>query len=79
MYAIRSYYGEKISKIVQEKDRDSFVENMKNSAEHFGNETKRGLNYSNKAVYAISRETEKLIHSIGKEIGLKHIYSENVP
>lgn len=69
---------EKISKIVQEKDRDSFVENMKNSAEHFGNETKRGLNCSNKAVYAISRETEKLIHSIGKEIGLKHIYSEKV-
>ncbi|ABR54733.1 Prephenate dehydrogenase [Methanococcus vannielii SB] len=69
---------EKISKIVQEQDRDSFVENMKNSAEHFGNETKRGLNCSNKAVYAISRENEKLLKSIGKEVGLKHIYSENV-
>ncbi|MBA2861483.1 prephenate dehydrogenase [Methanococcus maripaludis] len=69
---------ENISEIVQNKDRDSFVENMKNSAKHFGNETKRGLNCSNKAVYAISKETEKLLKSIGKEIGLKHIYSENV-
>ncbi|WP_196793254.1 prephenate dehydrogenase [Methanococcus maripaludis] len=69
---------ENISEIVQNKDRDSFVENMKNSAKHFGNETKRGLNCSNKAVYAISKETEKLIKSVGKEIGLKHIYSENV-
>ncbi|WP_459201351.1 prephenate dehydrogenase [Methanococcus sp. CF] len=69
---------ENISEIVQNKDRDNFVENMKNSAKHFGNETKRGLNCSNKAVYAISKETEKLIKSVGKEIGLKHIYSENV-
>nr|WP_181501107.1 prephenate dehydrogenase [Methanococcus maripaludis] len=69
---------ENISEIVQNKDRDSFVENMKNSARHFGNETKRGLNCSNKAVYAISKEIEKLIKSVGKEIGLKHIYSENV-
>jgi len=69
---------ENISEIVQNKDRDSFVENMKNSARHFGNETKRGLNCSNKAVYAISKETEKLLKSVGKEIGLKHIYSENV-
>lgn len=68
----------KIKSVVQDKDRDSFVEIMKNAAKHFGNETKRGLNYSNKAVNAISEELEKIKKSIGKEIGLKHVYSNKV-
>ncbi|AEH06537.1 prephenate dehydrogenase [Methanothermococcus okinawensis] len=67
-----------IKQIVEKKDRESFAEIMKEAAKHFGNETIRGMNYSNKAVGAITEEIERIKKSIGKEIGLRHVYSNKV-
>ena len=69
---------EKIKKIVENKDREAFAKLMKESSKHFGNETIKGMNYSDKAVGAITEEVDKLKKSIGKEVGLKHAYSNKV-
>ncbi|HIP34627.1 MAG TPA: prephenate dehydrogenase [Methanothermococcus okinawensis] len=68
----------KIKDVVARKDRESFVNIMKEAAKHFGSEAVRGLRYSNKAVGAIIEEMEKLEESIGKEVALKHIYTGNI-
>lgn len=68
----------KIKNIVDKKDREGFANIMKEAAKHFGSETLRGMKYSNKAVGAIIKEIEKLERSIGKEVGLKHIDSNNI-
>lgn len=68
----------KIKDIVDKKDREEFVKLMKEAAKHFGNETVRGMSYSDKAVNAITEELEKIKKSIGKEIGLKHTHSNKV-
>ena len=68
----------KIKDIVAKKDRESFVNIMKEAAKHFGSETIRGMRYSNKAVGAIIEEMEKLERSIGKEVALKHIYTGHI-
>ncbi|AEF95668.1 prephenate dehydrogenase [Methanotorris igneus] len=67
-----------IKSIVEKKDREGFVKLMKEAAKHFGNEAKRGVSYSDKAVFALTKEMEKLSKMKGKEVGLKHIYSGNV-
>ncbi|WP_292461072.1 prephenate dehydrogenase [Methanothermococcus sp.] len=67
-----------IKQVVEKKDRESFANIMKEAAKHFGNETIRGMNYSNKAVGAITEEIERIKKSIGKEIGLRHVYSNKV-
>ena len=64
-----------ISEIVKNKDRDRFVKMMKDAAKHFGSEAKRGAYYSDKAVFALSSEIEKLNKLIGKEIAVKNINS----
>ncbi len=69
---------ETIKDIVNRKDREGFVKLMKDAARHFGNETVRGLNYSDKAVNAISAELEKIKKSIGREVGFRHVHSNNV-
>ncbi|ABR56602.1 Prephenate dehydrogenase [Methanococcus aeolicus Nankai-3] len=69
---------EKIKEIVENNDREAFAKLMKESSKHFGNETIKGMNYSDKAVGAITREVDKLKKSIGKEAGLKHAYSNKV-
>ncbi|MBW9223983.1 prephenate dehydrogenase [Methanothermococcus sp. SCGC AD-155-E23] len=68
----------KLRDIVARKDRESFVNVMKEAARHFGSETVRGMRYSNKAVGAIIQELEKLEKSIGKEVALRHIETGNV-
>ena len=68
----------KLRDIVARKDRESFVEVMREAARHFGSETIRGMRYSNKAVGAIIQELEKLEKSIGKEVALRHIETGNV-
>ncbi|EHP85133.1 prephenate dehydrogenase [Methanotorris formicicus] len=67
-----------IKNIVERKDREEFVKLMKEAAKHFGNEAKRGVSYSDKAVFALTKEMEKLSKMKGKDIGLRHIYSGNV-
>ncbi|WP_421078215.1 prephenate dehydrogenase [Methanothermococcus sp. Ax23] len=67
-----------IKQVVEKKDRESFANIMKEAAKHFGNETIRGMNYSNKAVGAITEEIERIKKSTGKEIGLRHVYSNKV-
>ena len=64
-----------ISEIVKNKDRDRFVKIMKEAAKHFGSEAKRGAYYSDKAVFALSSEIERLNKLIGKEIAVKNINS----
>ncbi|HIQ32294.1 MAG TPA: prephenate dehydrogenase [Methanothermococcus okinawensis] len=68
----------KLRDIVAKKDRESFVEVMREAARHFGSETIRGMRYSNKAVGAIIQELEKLEKSIGKEVALRHLETGNV-
>jgi len=68
----------KLRDIVARKDRESFVEVMREAARHFGSETIRGMRYSNKAVGAIIQELEKLEKSIGKEVALRHLETGNV-
>ncbi|WP_456415994.1 prephenate dehydrogenase [Methanocaldococcus sp.] len=67
-----------ISKIVANKDREGFVKIMKEAAKHFGSEAKRGAYYSDKAVFALSSEIEKLNKLIGKEIAVKNLNSNNI-
>ncbi|AIJ05682.1 Prephenate dehydrogenase [Methanocaldococcus bathoardescens] len=64
-----------ISEIVKNKDREGFVKIMKEAAKHFGSEAKRGVHYSDKAIFALTSEIEKLNKLIGKEIAVKNINS----
>ncbi|ADG12867.1 Prephenate dehydrogenase [Methanocaldococcus infernus ME] len=68
----------KIHELVKSKDREGFVKLMKEAAKHFGNEAKRGAYYSDKAIFALTREIEELKKNIGKEIAVKNLDSENI-
>ncbi|MBP2200794.1 prephenate dehydrogenase [Methanococcus voltae] len=65
----------KLRDTVHNKDKKAFIEDMELTSAYFGEETKKGLYYSNKAVNAIVNENMALKESIGKEITLKHIYT----
>ncbi|WP_456472466.1 prephenate dehydrogenase [Methanocaldococcus sp.] len=75
-----TFIGEckKISELVKNKDREGFVKIMKEAAKHFGSEAKRGAYYSDKAIFALTNEIERLKKHIGKEIAVKNIDSENI-
>ncbi len=68
----------KISNIVKKRDREEFVKIMKDAAKHFGSEAKRGIYYSDKALFALSKEIEGLKKNINKEIAVKNLESGNI-
>ena len=60
--------------IVKRKDIEGFVGIMKKAASHFG-DTESALRRSEKLIGTKIAEHEELVHSIGHERALKHIYS----
>lgn len=60
--------------IVKRKDIEGFVGIMKKAASHFG-DTESALRGSEKLIGTKIAEHEELVHSIGHERALKHIYS----
>ena len=63
--------------VINEKDEDKFVEIAIQATKHMGDIT-NALGRSDKAISALSNEYSSLLNSIGKEVGLKHIYSGKV-
>ncbi|MDI6888670.1 MAG: prephenate dehydrogenase [Methanocellales archaeon] len=63
-----------LSKGIKKDDVDEFVRSMRKAAAHFG-DTEAALRRSDKLVNAKIAEIEELMHSIGTERALQHIYS----
>ncbi len=63
--------------IVQRRDVQKFVRIMSSSAKHMG-DISTSMGRSDKAILALYQELKKLSNSIGKEVALKHIYSNKV-
>lgn len=63
-----------LAEIVRNKDVEGFVSVMKKAAAHFG-DTESALRRSEKLIGTKIAEHEELVHAIGEERALKHIYS----
>lgn len=63
-----------MSEMVKRHDVEGFTSRMKEAAVHFG-DTESALRRSNKLINSNISEFEELVHSIGTERGLTHIYS----
>ncbi len=63
-----------MSSIVRKKDVEAFTNKMKDAATHFG-DTASALRRSDKLINSKIAEFDKLLDSIGQEIGVKHTYS----
>ena len=59
------------------EDKEEFRQIAINAKKHLG-DVKAALGRSDKAIEALSREENHLYQSIGKEVGLQHIYSKKV-
>ncbi|UZE91970.1 MAG: prephenate dehydrogenase [Methanosarcinales archaeon] len=66
-----------LSEFVKKGNMDRFVRSMRKAAAHFG-DTEAALRRSDKLVNAKIAEIEELMHSIGEERALQHIYSSVV-
>ncbi|WP_407355422.1 prephenate dehydrogenase [Methanolobus sp. WCC5] len=63
-----------MSSIVRKKDVEAFTAKMKEAAVHFG-DTASALRRSDKLINSKIAEFDRLLDSIGQEIGVRHIYS----
>ncbi|WP_406655626.1 prephenate dehydrogenase [Methanolobus sp. ZRKC2] len=63
-----------MSSIVRKKDVEAFTAKMKDAAVHFG-DTASALRRSDKLINSKIAEFDRLLASIGQEIGVRHIYS----
>jgi prephenate dehydrogenase len=63
-----------MSAIVRKKDVEAFTNKMKEAAVHFG-DTASALRRSDKLINSKIAEFDRLLDSIGEEIGVRHIYS----
>jgi prephenate dehydrogenase len=63
-----------MSSIVRKKDVEAFTNKMKDAAVHFG-DTASALRRSDKLINSKIAEFDRLLDSIGDEIGVRHIYS----
>jgi len=68
---------EELMEIISKEDKDEFVRMMGSAAKHL-DDLEAALGRSDKAISALNEEIILLKNSIGKEVGLKHIYSDNV-
>lgn len=75
----RSFIAEaqELSRIVEEKDREAFVEKMVRAAKHLG-DLEAAMGRSDKAIRALTAELRRLEESLGREVALKHIYTGRV-
>ncbi|MDG6243430.1 MAG: prephenate dehydrogenase [Methanolobus sp.] len=63
-----------MSSIVREHDVEAFTTKMRDAAVHFG-DTASALRRSDKLINSKIAEFDRLLDSIGQEIGVRHIYS----
>ncbi len=66
-----------LEKDLNVKNQDKFVEAMSSAAKNL-NDLEAALGRSDKAISALNQEIIRLKKSIGKEVGLRHIYSGKV-
>ncbi|MGB9937242.1 MAG: prephenate dehydrogenase [Methanobacterium sp.] len=66
-----------LNKMISSRDEEGFVHLMGDAAKHL-DDLEAALGRSDKAISAISEEIRILKNSIGKEVGLRHIYSNKV-
>ncbi len=66
-----------LREIVSKGEVERFVKIMGSAAKHMG-DISTSMGRSDKAILALNQELKKLSNSIGKEVALKHIYSNKV-
>ena len=71
-----SVYRE-LNDMILNKDQEGFVHLMGSAAKHL-DDLEAALGRSDKAISSLSEEIRTLKNSIGKEVGLRHIYSGKV-
>lgn len=71
-----STYNE-LNEMIEKGDKDSFVKAMSSAAKHMG-DLESALGRSDKAISVLNHELNTLKNSLGKEVGLRHIYSDRV-
>jgi prephenate dehydrogenase len=69
--------AERLKRAVAEKDLDTFKKIMIDAARHMG-DLDSAMGRSDKAILALTEELKKLRESVGKEVALRHIYSNVV-
>ena len=69
--------GAYLSKLIEEGNEDDFVKNIIESSKHI-DDRKEALIRSDKTIGMLSEKANVLTKSIGKEIGLKDLYSEKI-
>ena len=68
---------QQLKDMIDEDDETGFVQAMSNAAKHL-NDLEAALGRSDKAISALNHEISLLKDSIGKEVGLRHIYSGKI-
>ncbi len=77
---IRNTFAQAVNElrdVINNEDEDKFVEIAINATKNMG-DIKNALGRSDKAINALNQEYTLLSDSIGREVGLKHIYSGKV-
>ncbi len=69
--------AQKIKRIVEEGDIEGFVKTMTSSARIF-KDVEGSMGKSDKAISALTLELKRLKKAVGKEVGLRQIYSQTV-
>jgi prephenate dehydrogenase len=69
--------AERLRAVVKDGNEEEFVRIMAESARHFG-DVERAMGRSDKAIFSLVSELERLKNSIGVELCLRHIYSGKV-
>jgi len=65
----------KLNKFIENKDEKGFIWSVLETQEYFWENSKRWQKYTDKIIYLISRQLEKLEGKIWEKISLKNIYS----
>ena len=71
-----STYSE-LKDMIEKDDQEGFVQVMSNAAKHL-DDLEAALGRSDKAISALNQELTLLKNSMGKEVGLRHIYSGKI-
>lgn len=77
---IRNTFADAVTElrdVINNEDEEKFVEIAIKATKHMG-DIKNALGRSDKAINALSHEFSLLNKSVGKEVGLKHIYSGKI-
>ncbi len=69
--------SKKLANCIKNKNEGKFVDTMIKNAKHLGH-FNVAMGRSDKAIMALTRELRKLKNAIGKEVALKHIYTNKI-